>query len=210
MTVIDWDSLTIELIKTRLISAYTGQVESRIPRAMLSDPPRKAAVLIPLIRDQDAWHVLFIRRTQNHRDPHSGQVAFPGGASDATDSGPAETALREASEEIGIDPDDVNILGFLDDIMTITSYRVTPVIGVMPWPYPLHLAELEVSRAFTIPLSWLADPANHHTQLRFLPAPYDPIPVTYFQNYDGEVLWGASAGFLLRLLQALASGSQGE
>ena len=207
---IDLDSLTIELIKSRLASAHTGQVESHFPRELLTDPPREAAVLIPLLRDQGAWQLLFIRRTQNHRDPHSGQVAFPGGASDATDASPTETALREASEEIGIDPQDVTVLGHLDEIMTITSYRVTPVIGVIPWPYSLRLAKQEVSRAFTIPLNWLADPSNRQTQLRFLPAPYNPIPVTYFQAYDGEILWGASAGFILRLLQALTPGSLGE
>ena len=201
---INLDSLTSEAIKSLLALAHTGTVESLFPHELLTDPPRLAAVLIPLLRKEGAWHLLLIRRSQNHRDPHSGQVAFPGGASDASDSGPVETALREASEEIGLKPQDVLILGHLDEVMTITSYRVCPVVGVIPWPYPLYLAENEVSRVFTIPLNWLADPSNRRTQLRFLPAPYNPIPVTYYQSYDGEVLWGASAGFILRLLRVLS------
>jgi len=202
---INLDSLTSEDIKSRLALAHTGVVESHFPPELLASPPRLAAVLIPLLRQESAWHLLLIRRSQNHRDPHSGQVAFPGGASDSSDCNPVETALREASEEIGLNPEDVQVLGHLDEVMTITSYRVTPVVGMISWPYPLQLAANEVSRAFTIPLSWLADPANRRTELRFLPAPYNPIPVTYYQSYDGEVLWGASAGFIQRLLRVLSS-----
>jgi 8-oxo-dGTP pyrophosphatase MutT (NUDIX family) len=207
---INLDSLTSEAITSRLALAHTGVVESLFPPELLADSPRLAAVLLPLLRREGSWHLLLIRRSQNHRDPHSGQVAFPGGASDASDCDPVETALREASEEIGLNPQDVQILGHLDEVMTITSYRVTPVIGVIPWPYPLQLAANEVSRAFTIPLNWLADPSNRRTELRFLPAPYNPIPVTYYQSYDGEILWGASAGFILRLLRVLSSVSVDE
>jgi hypothetical protein len=73
----------------------------------------------------------------------------------------------------------------------------------MPWPYRLRLASQEVSRAFTVPLAWLADPANHEVRLRALPPPYAPVPVIYFHPYDGEVLWGASARFTLALLEIL-------
>jgi 8-oxo-dGTP pyrophosphatase MutT (NUDIX family) len=115
-----------------------------------------------------------------------------------------QTALRESYEEIGLKPQDVRILGRLQDYLTITNYRVTPVVGVIPWPYELHPAEVEVSRVFTIPLDWLAQPENYAERPRQLPAPYAPAKVVYYEPYDGEVLWGASARMTLNLVRALA------
>jgi len=117
----------------------------------LTEPPRLAAVLIPFLSGEAGWHILFTRR---HSDlpEHSGQVAFPGGRADPEDLSLEQTALRESYEEIGLKPQDVRILGRLQDYLTITNYRVTPIVGVMPWPYELYPAEAEVSRVFTIPL----------------------------------------------------------
>lgn len=176
--------------------------ESPYPSALLPGVPRPAAVLIPMLRKADGWHVLFTRRNATLAE-HSGQVAFPGGRSDPEDYSPEATALREANEEIGVDPKDVHILGRLNDFLTITNYRVTPVVGVIPWPYPIRPAEIEVSRVFTIPLFWLADPANSEEKQRQLPQPYGSLSVYYFQPYDGEVLWGASARFTITLLKHL-------
>jgi len=176
--------------------------ESPYLSQMLPDPPRPAAVLIPLLRQDGAWFILYTRRTATLAE-HSGQVAFPGGRADEGDPDPETTALREAYEEIGMQPARVRVLGRLDDFVTVTNYRVTPVVGVIPWPYILHLELEEVSRAFTIPINWLANPANYEIRLRTLPAPYAPVRVIYFQPYDGEVLWGASARFTLALLKIL-------
>jgi 8-oxo-dGTP pyrophosphatase MutT (NUDIX family) len=169
---------------------------------LFSSPPISAAVLIPLFRNEDLWHLLFIRRTIDQHE-HSNQVAFPGGRTDPQDATPEQTALREAKEEIGLEPDDVRILGRLHDFLTVTHYRVTPVIGTIPWPYSFHLATQEVSRIFTIPLTWLADTNNHEIRERALPAPFNKLPVVYFHPYDGEVLWGASARFTLALMELL-------
>lgn len=192
----------IEIID-RLAKIPRQEVSNPYPPGILEDVPRPAAILIPLLCDNDGWHILFIRRTANQQDPHSGQVAFPGGASEAGDSNPEETALRETEEEIGLKPADVKILGQLNEYLTITSYRVTPIVARIPWPYPLNLAHDEVSRTFSIPLEWLADPANHEIKDRKLPPPYGTIPVIYFKPYDNEILWGASARFTLRLLEVL-------
>ena len=172
------------------------------PPEFLARPLRPAAVLIPFLRTNAHWEVLFTRRNADLPE-HSGQVAFPGGRADPGENSPEQTALREAEEEIGLQPQDVHLLGRLKTFATITAYAVTPVVGVMPWPYPLRLAEIEVSRAFTIPLEWLCDPANLEVQQRALPAPYKPVDVYYFKPYDGEILWGASARFTLALLEAL-------
>lgn len=173
-----------------------------ILRELFPEPPRPAAVLIPFLRKEQTWHVLFTRRTDTLPE-HSGQVAFPGGRSDPDDDSPEATALREAQEEIGLDPAKVRLLGRLDQIPTITNYWVTPVVGVIPWPFRLRLALEEVSRTFTIPLGWLANPDNHEIHQRTLPAPYAPIQVIYFKQYDGELLWGVSAQITLNLLAAL-------
>ena len=180
----------------------TPYPESPYPSELLPDAPRPAAVLIPLLKQEEQWHLLYTRRNATLAE-HSGQVAFPGGRSDPEDQSPEMTALREAQEEIGLRPSDVSILGRLNDFLTITNYRVTPVVGLIPWPYKLHLASVEVSRVFTIPLDWLIDPANYEVRQRSLPPPYGAVSVIYYHPYDGEVLWGASARFTLTLIRGL-------
>jgi 8-oxo-dGTP pyrophosphatase MutT (NUDIX family) len=199
-------TLTEQEIRLRLTAAQHAQVDSPYPPGFLKEQLKRASVLIPLLRQRDGWHILYIRRTANQNDPHSGQVAFPGGAADLGDADPVETALREAREEIGLNPNDVQVLGRLNDFVTVTSYLVTPIVGTIPWPYPLRLAAEEVSRAFTIPLDWLADPKNRQEQYRPLPQPFQPIPVIYYKPYQGEVLWGASARLTVRLIEVLSQG----
>ncbi|HEX2698567.1 MAG TPA: CoA pyrophosphatase, partial [Anaerolineales bacterium] len=118
-----------------------------------------AAVLVPLVWQDDEWHLLFTRRT-DRVESHKGQVSFPGGACDEGESTPEQTALRETREEIGMDPHQVRVLGRLANMITITSFRVTPVVGVIQWPAVFKVGEHEVARIFTIPLNWLADRNN--------------------------------------------------
>ena len=175
---------------------------------------RNAAVLISLLRQADEWHVLFIRRSKNENDRHSGQVAFPGGSSDANDNGAIDTALRETREEIGIRRDKIRIVGVLPDYETVSYFRVTPVVGLLQWPCTMKLQNSEVARAFTIPLEWLLD--ESHYQLRERTHSVTPAtakteeskrpPVVYFDEYDGELLWGASARITLNFLHALRHG----
>ena len=136
-------------------------------------------------------------------DRHSGQVAYPGGRCDPTDPSLESAAIREAQEEIGVNPADVRILGRVRDMLTITNYRVTPIVGIIPWPYEFFPQEDEVDRIFTIPLNWLAKPTNRKVQMRGLQLLGQDLPVIYYQEYDGERLWGASARITLLLLEAL-------
>jgi len=190
-------------ISLQLAAAKDSPLEFPFPANFLQGEPRPAAVLMPMLKLDQTWHLLYIRRTANHNDPHSGQVAFPGGASDPKDRNAQDTALREAWEEIGLDPSLVRILGVMHDFITVTGYRVTPVVGVIPWPCPLTLADHEVSRAFIIPLDWLVNEKNQRQVLRELPPPFEPVPVIYYEPYDGEILWGASARFTQHLLEIL-------
>jgi 8-oxo-dGTP pyrophosphatase MutT (NUDIX family) len=97
--------------------------------------------------------------------------------------------LREAQEEIGILAQDVRVLGRLTPMITITSFRVTPVVGVVPWPYTFRVEYAEVARVFTIPLAWLADKSNRWE----MSLPGRKFGLIVYHPYDGELLWGATA-----------------
>ncbi len=163
-----------------------------------------AAVLMPLFHEQGTWKLLFIKRSHHEYDHHSGQIAFPGGQADQTDTSLIDTALREAAEEIGIDPEDVEILGQSCPITTVTNYEVTPIVGIMPWPYPLKLSRIEVDRVITIPVAWLANPNNHQTKSWKSPSnPTKGIPVIFFKEFEGETLWGATAQIVMDFLEII-------
>jgi 8-oxo-dGTP pyrophosphatase MutT (NUDIX family) len=161
-----------------------------------------AAVLVPLAGWNDEWQLVFTRRTDTV-EHHKGQVSFPGGGCELDDATPEATALREASEEIGLAPADVRLLGRMNDIITITQYRVTPIVGVIPWPYQFRPEPAEVERIFTIPFPWLADSSNWDEQPITPPGSIRPFPVIRYHPYDGEILWGASARITLNLLRTV-------
>jgi 8-oxo-dGTP pyrophosphatase MutT (NUDIX family) len=197
--------LTKTDIRVRLQAAFSPGLpaESPYPEGMSNSNPQPAAVLIPFLEKDDGWHLLFIRRTVMPHDRHSGQVAFPGGRCDPEDPNAEAAALREAQEEVGVNPTDVEILGRVQDMLTITNYQVTPFVGIIPWPYEFTPQVEEVDRIFTIPLKWLANPKNYAVRMRGLQILGRDIPVIYFDKYDGELLWGASARITILLLEAL-------
>jgi len=166
------------------------------------DSLKCAAVLMPLTCRDDGWHLVFTRRTDTV-ESHKGQVSFPGGGCDLEETTAEQTALRETEEEIGVKVRDVRILGRLNDMVTITRFKVSPVVGVIPWPYEFKLSPIEVSRVFTIPLAWLARRENwdeHNVTPGGAPRPF---PVITYHPYDGEILWGASARMTLELLRVI-------
>lgn len=211
---ISLDQLSEQDIHNRLDQAYADTTENGFISAFLADAPRPSAVLVPLLRaateesNIPQWHILLTKRSSTLSE-HSGQIAFPGGRSDPDDSSPISTALREAQEEIGIESKNVHILGLIDSLLTITNYRITPVVGIIPWPAKLKLSHNEVERVFTIPLNWLAKPGNYEIHNTVLPPHYslyygsDNHPVIYFHPYKGDILWGASAEITMRLLKVL-------
>lgn len=200
--------MPISLISHRLnqalksAKASADEEEYSFLRTWFKEEPKPAAVLLPLFSDHHEWHLLFTRRNSNLEE-HSGQVAFPGGRVDDSDATPEGAALREAYEEIGLHSQDVRILGRLKRLLTVTNYAVTPIVGVIPWPYPLNLSPYEVSKVFSIPLHWLADKKNYEIQTRQLFSLNKPIPVIIYHEYQGEVLWGASARIVHCFLEAL-------
>jgi 8-oxo-dGTP pyrophosphatase MutT (NUDIX family) len=162
-----------------------------------------AAVLVPLTYVQDEWHLLFTRRTDRVQS-HKGQVSFPGGACDEGETTPEQTALREAEEEIGLRPEDVKVLGRLSQLITISSFRVSPVVGVIPFPYAFKVASIEVARVFTIPLMWLSD---HNNYWEFSLRDSERSLIAY-HPFDGELLWGATARMTVTFLKSIESLSE--
>jgi|DewCreStandDraft_2_1066082.scaffolds.fasta_scaffold26492_2 8-oxo-dGTP pyrophosphatase MutT (NUDIX family) len=175
-------------------------------------PPVQAAILVPFVYVEKKWSLLFIRRSLSN-DPHSGQVAFPGGRMEQEDTSPEITSLREAQEEIGLSPEHVEIIGKLPSLLTVTNYEIHPIVGIIPYPYPFRPSQSEVQKIFTIPLDWLADSTNYRVEERNLPAPVGRIPTIYYRPYQDEILWGASAQIvhnLLRLINAQAPSTSDE
>jgi 8-oxo-dGTP pyrophosphatase MutT (NUDIX family) len=197
----DLDRLSVDELRARLHAQADTTYD--VPPELLGEQAREAAVLVPFLRIDDAWHILFIRRTSYEGDRHSGQVAFAGGKRDESDESLLATALREAEEEVGIAPADVEVLGYINHHHTISEFQVRPYVAVMPWPYPLHPDGVEVARAFTIPLRWLAEKSNYRTEQRRHPQSERPWPVVYYDLYDGEMLWGATARMTLSLIDVL-------
>ncbi len=194
--------LTEQRISDLLAERIADPYISPLRETFANTDPRPAAVLIPMFRKDDDWHLLYILRAKVEGDMHSAQVAFPGGRLDPGETTAQQAALREANEETGLNSADVRLLGHLEDFITISNYQVTPVVGVIPWPVELHADEREVQRIFTIPLSWLADADNREERERIAPDG-QTLKVVYFKNYDQDLLWGVTARITLNFLEAL-------
>lgn len=197
-------NLTAENISSRLKPAVPDQLPTLTPEAVDSTGTslHPAAVLMPLFQKQGEWRMVFIKRSEHDADRHSSQIAFPGGRAEIGDRTLLDTALREAREEIALQPEDVRLLGQVRPITTVTDYRVTPFVGEIPWPYPLLPDHREVEKVLAIPMNWLADPANSRTELWSSSEDSSrPHPVIFFEPYQEEILWGASARMVCDFLK---------
>lgn len=114
-------------------------------------------------------------------------------------SGPVETALREAEEEVGLRRTDVRVLGSMGEMLTVTNFIVSPIVGVFPWPYAFNVHTIEVARVFVMPLRWLADRQNWQ---EFVRKETNRSVITYFP-YDGELVWGATARMTVEFIRAM-------
>jgi len=158
-----------------------------------------AAVLIPVVAHPGGLTVLFTQRTTQLRS-HSGQVSFPGGRAEAGDASAEFTALREAEEEIGLARDRVEILARLPEYHTRTGFRVTPVVGAVTPPLELAPDPREVESVFEVPLAFLLDERNRERRTR----EFQGMTVGFYvYEYQGHVIWGATAGMLVNLYRML-------
>jgi 8-oxo-dGTP pyrophosphatase MutT (NUDIX family) len=179
-------------------SSVKQQIEEilrhRKTKKITGEDLKASAVLIPLFYNQGQYHVLFTERS-DEVNFHKGQVCFPGGSREPSDSSLLQTALREIEEEIGLKAKDVEILGEFDDNVTLTSnYVISPFVAFIPHPYPFKVDSREIKEIFSVPLSFLMDEANFK-------------PDSYTYEYEGHVIWGATARILRQFIDLLKSES---
>jgi 8-oxo-dGTP pyrophosphatase MutT (NUDIX family) len=169
-------------------------VLARRDRRMLSPQGRRrAAVLVPLYQDLGEFQILLIKRTEEVTT-HRGQIAFPGGTWHPEDATPTATALREANEEMGLQIEDVDVLGELDDTATATSnFLITPVVGAIPFPYPFQIAAGEIAAVLSLPLHTLGEPHAFHEETW---EREDGAVRVLVRREGPHVIWGATARIL--------------
>lgn len=158
---------------------------------------KEAAVLIAITNRPDPGVLLTVRR--EHLRAHAGQIAFPGGRAETAEDAVA-TALREAHEEVLLDPASVELVGTIEPYRTVTGYVVTPVIGVVPPDMPLEAHENEVAEVFEARLAFVLDPANQERQT----ALFQGRERHYYEIlWNGRRIWGATAGMIVNLSRRL-------
>jgi 8-oxo-dGTP pyrophosphatase MutT (NUDIX family) len=174
-------------------------LSSRKRRVIEHPPFSHAAVLVPLFKKGDGCHLLFTKRSDQVKY-HKGEISFPGGVVDEEDLELVNTALREAHEEIGLKKSDVQIIGILDDIVTITQFIVTPIVGLFPYPYPFKVSEVEIAELIEVPLSSLFDEACFGEREIIRGGQKE---VVYAYQYGKHTIWGATARILKQFLDLI-------
>jgi 8-oxo-dGTP pyrophosphatase MutT (NUDIX family) len=162
----------------------------------------RAGVLLPLFCKDGSYHCLFTRRTDRVRH-HKGEISFPGGVYDTSDKDLAATALREAHEEIGLKPKDVEILGALDEVVTMTDFVVSPFVGLIPYPYPFVPSPEEIEEMIILPLAgFLKEGVLSEEDWTY----QEKTAKVYTYHCGGHIIWGATAKILRQFLALIPWG----
>jgi 8-oxo-dGTP pyrophosphatase MutT (NUDIX family) len=187
-------------------------VSDRAPavEAIAPIPLTPAAVLIPLVQSSSGELLVLLTRRTERLKKHAGQIAFPGGKIDPDDPHPIHAALREAQEEVGIDPEHVEVLGTLPGYETGTGFAITPVVGLLPAGLKLTLSTNEVDEAFYVPLSFLMNPGWDGKRREFYAMPYSvphaPDDLSSALKPTLEYfIWGATAAMIRNLYRFLSA-----
>jgi 8-oxo-dGTP pyrophosphatase MutT (NUDIX family) len=181
----DWRLLGVDSERGR-------KLQSQLPA-----DPVPAAVLVPLVDRPDGLTVLLTQRASQMAQ-HAAQVSFPGGRVEESDPDVAHAALREAQEEIGLDPSRARVFGYLPDHLVISGYRVTPVLALVTPPFSLEINPAEVAEAFEVPVSHIFDTRNHKARLRRVG---DEDMLLFDLPWGEHNIWGATAGMLMTLVR---------
>ena len=193
--------MSLRMGTEELLDRIESALADYTPRR-LDQPTASAAAVLILIHPNDGEpHVVFTERTV-HVEHHKGQMSFPGGACDDIDDCSETTAIRETWEEIGVVGEHVRIIGSLDDMITISNFRVTPWVGVLESeaPYPYKINEHEVVRVVEVPLSFLLEEGNMELEVRQHQGREVLVPAF---SYNGHRIWGATARMLHQLIELL-------
>jgi len=175
--------------------------ERAFMKPILNQPPKEAAVLVPLVMREQGLTVLLTQRT-DHLYDHAGQVSFPGGRVQADDANAIATALRETEEETGLAVEHLDILGHLPRYFTGTGFAITPVTAMVRPTFKLAPDTFEVAHIFEVPLFHLTDHRNYRLHEALLPD--GQVRRYYSLDWEGFFIWGATAAMLRGLYQVLA------
>jgi 8-oxo-dGTP pyrophosphatase MutT (NUDIX family) len=175
--------MTVPLTEASLRDSLRRHLSARAPRRLPLASTIAAAVLLPLFERDGEAHVWLVKRPTSMRS-HAGQVAFPGGKIDVGDGSLRETALREAHEELGIEPARVDVLGALDEVHTyVSGFTISPWVGWLAPETPVYPSATEVARAFAAPLRAFLEPPSG-------------APPFVGWTIEGELVWGATAAIV--------------
>lgn len=192
------ERLQPQALRQRFLSANDWEPEIRTDGRIGNRPPAQASVLVPLVLRPEMT-VLLTRRT-DHLTDHAGQISFPGGRAEPHDADAVATALREAQEEIGLQPGHVQVLGQMPTYTTVTGFVVTPVVALVDPAMALRADPFEVAEVFEVPLAFLMNPAHHRhhaadvagVRREFLSMPWPGDPL----SAEPYFIWGATAAML--------------
>lgn len=190
------DETLLAQIKHRLLDQPDGSKDigchkvDGVPPLHAARAPKPSAVLVGLVERGPISHVLYIERS-SHLRAHAGQIAFPGGRVEEEDTDPVMTALREAEEEVDLNPNDVDVLGFLPNYLSGTNYLITPVVATIKPRKPFVANPDEVASFFEVPLPHLI-PAHHYSKIRFVRGD-EAQRETWRIDYQDRAIWGITA-----------------
>ena len=171
-------------------------------RKITSGNLKSSAVLVPLFCREGQYYILFTQRS-NEVEFHKGEVCFPGGTFQPGDISLLQTALRESEEEIGLKSEDVEILGELDDAITVTSgYVISPYVASIPHPYLFKVNPGEIKQIISVPLSAMMEEVSFRRGEDMQTIEGETIPVYYYE-YKGHIIWGATARILKQFIDLL-------
>jgi 8-oxo-dGTP pyrophosphatase MutT (NUDIX family) len=190
--VADWRVLGLDAERSR-------RLQRHLPR-----DPVPAAVLVPLVDRPEGLTILLTERASQLVN-HAAQISFPGGRLEPSDPDVASAALREAQEEIGLDPAHVEVFGYLPDHLVISGFRVTPVLSLVTPPFELNINKDEVADVFEVPVDYLFDAANHKARLRRIG---DEEMLLHDITWNERNIWGATAGMLLTFARMTREGGE--
>ena len=181
------------------IAAALARLPAGVADAWFRKPLIPAAVLLPLVRHGDTLSILLTMRTDHLKD-HPGQISLPGGRVEPGDVGAAGTALREVHEEIGIAPEQVRVLGYLEPLAVVTGFAVTPVVGWVAAGFELRLDAFEVAEVFEVPLAFLIDEQNLTRTVRTVRGIEARL---YEYAFEERRIWGATAQMLKQFIDLI-------
>ena len=206
------ERLTPQALRERFRHPPVWTPEHSVEKKFSDREPALAAVLLPLVMRDEL--TLLLTQRSSHLRAHGGQVAFPGGRTDASDQDAVDTALREADEEIGLPRDHVEVLGTLPTYVTGSAFIITPVVALVTPGFEVHPNPGEVAEVFEVPLGYLMNPAHHRRHemefdgviRQWLSMPYtDPVGEANAVDARERYIWGATAGMLRNLYRFLSA-----